>query len=45
MKSHIFMDDIGNCIHSRHVSSEDEGIRYFNKMYDDEYRYAFTILE
>ena len=39
------MDDIGSCIHSKNVSSKNEGIQYFNKMYDREYRYEFTILE
>ena len=40
----LIMDDIGSCIHSKNVSSKDEGIQYFNKMYDSEYRYAFIIL-
>lgn len=39
------MDDIGCCINSVHISDEEEGIQYFNKTYNDEYSYAFTILD
>ena len=39
----VIMDDIGSCIHSKNVSSKDEGIQYFNKMYDSEYSYEFII--
>ena len=39
----LIMDDIGSCIHSKNVSSKDEGIQYFNEMYNSEYRYTFII--
>lgn len=39
------MDDIGCCINSVHISDKEEGIQYFNKTYNDEYSYAFTILD